>query len=461
MNGMSLQQFLANWSLFQEAVLASLLAGGTVGMLGVFILARRMVFVAAALSQASGLGIAVALFIAGLISFPVPPILGGILAALACAVWLARPGERHGAGKDRLLGFVYLASGAGMLVVGSAIVQDLPDITSLLFGNSVAVTRADLESLAFVLLPILVLLTVALKGAVAVTLDAVGSSVRGLPVFLLEWLLVTSMALSISTATRTLGALPVFAFSVLPAMASLKVARRMEEAVFLALLLGALSGGMGYLAASFLGLPVGATQTLLAAATVPLSQVSALLARRSNRPLLGPLLLVPAVLVLSLSSAVLRRESHPETEAASRHPHTPMESSPKGASPETEHKTLERPVRNPENPWATDLEYRRYLNALVVAHLQEPEEIPALLQATFDQMGSDIHANCHLMHDLPLEDPVRYWSLSDDHARALGKEFREESLEVHHQIHDAVRDHELIVRIESLLKLYEQAYCWM
>ncbi len=95
---------------------------------------------------------------------------------------------------------------------------------------------------------------------------------RGLELLLL---LVTSV---VSAATRALGA-PVFAFSVLPAVAALMVTSRLSLVFPLALLLGALSGAGGYLAAFVLEFPVGASQTAVAVALVLLAAPFKLLRR--------------------------------------------------------------------------------------------------------------------------------------------------------------------------------------
>lgn len=63
-----------------------------------------------------------------------------------------------------------------------------------------------------------------------------------------------------------LGALPVFAFSVLTAMAALALTARIGAVFVLALVLGAASGVGGYVVSFRADLPVGATQTATAVA---------------------------------------------------------------------------------------------------------------------------------------------------------------------------------------------------
>jgi zinc transport system permease protein len=106
------------------------------------------------------------------------------------------------------------------------------------------------------------------RGFLFASLDPEGARVRGLPVVLLDGLLMVSVAVLASIATRALGALPVFAFSVLPALAAVAVARSPGWALVIATVLGLVAGAGGYVLAFFYELPVGASQTFLAAAGV-------------------------------------------------------------------------------------------------------------------------------------------------------------------------------------------------
>ena len=53
-------QFLDNWSLYRDPILCAVLSGAGLSALGVFVVLRRAVFVTATLSQAAGLGVALA-----------------------------------------------------------------------------------------------------------------------------------------------------------------------------------------------------------------------------------------------------------------------------------------------------------------------------------------------------------------------------------------------------------------
>jgi zinc transport system permease protein len=83
-------------------------------------------------------------------------------------------------------------------------------------------------------------------------------------VFRYELLLNLATAVVISVATRAVGALPVFAFSVIPAAAALMITDRMRLTIALAVLFGVISAALGYYVSWVEQLPTGATMVVVA-----------------------------------------------------------------------------------------------------------------------------------------------------------------------------------------------------
>jgi zinc transport system permease protein len=269
--GRALATFFDAWELFRAPVLAGALAGALVGLLGVYVVLRRMVFLAGALSQSAGLGVALAFL--GRVRFGLEgvlgsPTLGAAVATLITATLLVGGRTEAGARRDGLLGLAWLVGAAGTLVVGTRIAEEVQDIQSILFGSAVVVLDDDLERLIKLAVPVGLFHVWWRRGFLQAAFDPEGARVRGLPVWLLDAVLIGTIALSISLCTRVLGALPVFAFSVLPAMAAVRVSAHIERALWVAAAIGAACGAGGYVLAWRFDLPVGASQTLLAAVTV-------------------------------------------------------------------------------------------------------------------------------------------------------------------------------------------------
>lgn len=255
-----IRAFFDAWFLFREPALAATAAGATLGLVGVWIVLRRMVFLSAALSQVAGFGVAVAFWLHGVLeterAFPGA---GAIVLTLGAALTLARRSR----GADTELGLIFLGASAGTLALGTRIVEELHDIDSLLYGSAVAVLPAQFRWLLACCVAVVALHAWWWRGFRAVTSDRDDALVRGMPVRLLEVTLVGSVSVAVAVTTWVLGALPAFAFSVLPAVGALAVARSVRSALVLAALLGACAGFGGYLAAFLFDLPVGPSQTLV------------------------------------------------------------------------------------------------------------------------------------------------------------------------------------------------------
>ena len=258
--------FRAGWNagIYQDPVLCAVLAGLVLGPLGIFVVLRRAVFVTAAISQSAALGVALALLFEVQASLSVPPVAGAIvLALLTTAVLAARP-ERVHLPRETALGFAYVAASAAALLAGDRITQEAHDISAILFGTAVLVRPLDLGLVAAIGIAVVLALFLSYRGLVFAGFDAEGARVHGLPVQGLELLLWVLVALEVAVTTRALGALPVFALAVLPAMAALGLVERLKSAFFVAAVCGGAAGALGYLFAFFFEFPVGASQAAVA-----------------------------------------------------------------------------------------------------------------------------------------------------------------------------------------------------
>ncbi len=264
------QQLIDAWDLFRDPIIVSACAGGVLGYLGVFVVLRRMVFAAMALAQAAGCGVALAFFLeihAGLPKGLANPRAWSLGLTLLATLALQWPGKKV-ITREGLLALVYLVGGGGALLIGTRISQEAHDIQAILFGTAVVVSETDVHLVLGFGALIMVWQLWWQRGFLFASLDHECAQVRGLPVALLDAALLLMFAVYVSLATRALGALPVFAFSVLPAMAAVAVCSSPRLAFAVAATLGVVAGAGGYVMAFFYQFPVGASQTILAAAFV-------------------------------------------------------------------------------------------------------------------------------------------------------------------------------------------------
>lgn len=263
MDGPTLAGLIQDLPYAWPPILCGALAGGLLGTLGVYVVLRRMVFVSAAVSEAAGLGVVGAFAAQAFLGLPAAladPLLGAaVVALLACRLFVADPIRLH-LTRESVLGMVFVLSGAAALLLGSQIPQETHDIQHVLFGTAVMVRWTDLIAVAVVAVVVLCMHAWIHRGMALATFDPEGAAVQGLPVRHLDLFLFFSIGIAVAVATHAIGALPVFALTVLPAVAALAVVRRLVHALVLAGALGFLAGASGYLVAYLLALPVGASQ---------------------------------------------------------------------------------------------------------------------------------------------------------------------------------------------------------
>ena len=242
--------------LYRDPILAAILAGLSLGLLGVYVVSRRIVFVSAALSQTSALGVTLGFFltsyfgITGILHDAFPPAAALILSGIVVTM-LVTIGERPTLGRDAVLGMAFIIPTALVLLIGPYITQELHEIEAVLHGSAVLVRKLDLYAIAAATLLILIAQLTAFRGFIFVSLDPIVARTQGLPARALDAVLFGSIALMTGLATRALGALPTFALTILPAIGALS-------------LNVGLSGGLGYLLALSTDWSVGASQALVA-----------------------------------------------------------------------------------------------------------------------------------------------------------------------------------------------------
>lgn len=273
--------FIDAFELFRDPLLCALIAGGVLGFLGVYVVLKRMIFVSATVTQAAGLGVALAFYAEIHLGMHLDPIFGAAAMALIATLALVADPQRLRLSREGLLGVAYALTGGLAVLVGDRISQEAHDIQSILFGTAVLVRPFDLAMVAAVGAFTLAIHLWWFRGMTFASFDPIAAHVQGVPVRLLDSTLLLTVGLMVGVSARALGALPVFAFTTLAAVAALVLDLALPWTFVIAALAGATAGVGGYMFAYFAEFPVGGSQTLVAGALI----VPAILYRLIRRAL--------------------------------------------------------------------------------------------------------------------------------------------------------------------------------
>lgn len=208
---------------FPYALYGSILVGTICAFIGVYIVARRVVFFGAVLTQVSMLGLAMTF----LPFFALPHSVGALLVTLVSVVVLSRMLTGKRVPRDAVLGFVFVSSvAARILILQKAPKVETSEIENLLRGDILFV-NPDLFFLmlgAFVLAGVVHLLFY--KEFTYTSFDPETARTQGFNAAAWDTVFYLVAGVVISFATHLVGDLFVFGFLVVPPMAAMLLSRK-------------------------------------------------------------------------------------------------------------------------------------------------------------------------------------------------------------------------------------------
>jgi zinc transport system permease protein len=265
----SLHDFLGAREIWEVPLAASVVAGALLGFLGVYVVLRRTVFVSAALTQLSTLGLVGALLVEERVHIETEhsseqlAVAIGVSALGALLLGAFRP-KRLPA--EATVGATWVVASALVVLGVSRLVHAAHDLQGLVFGNAVAVPASDLAVIAVVAALATAVHAAFAKEIAFTSFDAETARALGMPVRLWDAVLFLTIGVAIPPAARALGALPVFAFLTLPAAGALMLRVGFRPAFALAAAFGVLAAASGYVLSWIWEIPTGATMVAIAAA---------------------------------------------------------------------------------------------------------------------------------------------------------------------------------------------------
>ena len=254
----------------RNALAGSMLLGICCGLMGAFLVVRKLSLLGDALSHAVLPGVALG-FLWNMSKDPLAIFVGATLAGLlgAGTVQLLRATTRHK--EDAALGFV-LASFFGVGICLFTMIQNLPGgnksgLDKFMFGQAAALGRGDVILLAVVTVLALGAIVIFYKEYTITSFDAGFARSMGLPVQLFHYSLMLLLAFAIVASLQAVGVVLVSAMLVVPAAAAFLLTERLGRMLVYSAVFGMVAGGAGAFF-SFVGrnLPTGPFMVLAGAA---------------------------------------------------------------------------------------------------------------------------------------------------------------------------------------------------
>ena len=234
---------------------AGLLAGAACAVLSAFVVWRGMAFVGDAMAHAILPGIVVA-FMLGISLFA-----GALVAAVLAAVGIGLVSRGGALKEDSAIGVVFTGFFAlGIVLISRA--ASYQDLSHILFGDILGVTRGELIAMAVVVALVIAAVGLFYKELLVASFDPSHSVTIGLSPDLVRYGLLLLVAITVVAAIQTVGVVLVLALLVTPAAAASLVAKRLPVIMGIGMAFATISACVGFYVSYYFDVASGATIVL-------------------------------------------------------------------------------------------------------------------------------------------------------------------------------------------------------
>ena len=254
-------QFLAH------AALACLLCGIACGIIGTYVVCRRLVFLSGGITHASFGGLGMAYY------FGANPLLGALIFAILSAWGIETFTSRKQIREDSAIGLIWsLGMAIGIIFIyltpGYA-----PNLMSFLFGNILSVTSTDIIWMAIVDAFILLIFATMYRPILYVAFDREYARSQNFPTRIVSYLMATLVAITIVISIRVVGIVLLISLLTIPAVIGNLISKSFNRILIYGSVIAALSAFAGLYISYKTNIPSGAstifvlTLTLIAVKT--------------------------------------------------------------------------------------------------------------------------------------------------------------------------------------------------
>lgn len=248
---------ILQYEFMRNALIAAFLVSLTCGIVGTYIVIKRIVFISGGISHAAFGGIGLGYLL------KINPILAAIPFSILVALSIGTISKKTKISEDTAIGILWAVGMALGIIFITISPGYAPDLFSYLFGSILTVSLFDL--IIMLILNIIIIFTVILfsKELLAISFDEEFSEVIGISTKSFYFMLICLVALSVVILIRVVGAILVIALLTIPAAISKQFTYSIKKLMMLSTFIGIILTVTGLYLSYIFDLPSGATIVLV------------------------------------------------------------------------------------------------------------------------------------------------------------------------------------------------------
>ncbi len=258
---------LLSYEFMQNALVAVVLVSIACGIVGTYVVVKKIVFVSGGISHAAFGGIGLGYLLG------VNPIVMALPFSVLSALGIGIISSRRDISEDTAIGILWTVGMALGIIFINLSPGYAPDLFSYLFGNILTVPRFDLLMMLSLDIIILAVVFLFYREFAAMSFDEEFAAVSGVPTRALYLLLLCLVALSVIVLVRVAGVILVLALLTIPVAISRHYTHEIKRLMLMSIVTGMVITLLGLWLSYALDLASGATIVLVLGACFLLSSV--------------------------------------------------------------------------------------------------------------------------------------------------------------------------------------------
>lgn len=268
---------LMNYSFMQHAFIGCILSSIGCGIIGTYVVVKRIGFLAGGIAHTVLAGMGIAYFMES------SPLVGAVIAALFAAVFINLVKLRWKQQEDILVAaFWSVGMAIGILFISKTPGYNV-DLMSYLFGNILLVSKTDLLLMAVLDIIIVSIIFLFYKQFMAVIFDEEFARLRGIKIEIYSTMLMCMVALTVVLLIQIVGLILVIALLIFPAACAAQFFHSLFKMMLAATIICMFITTSGLSISYQPDLPAGATIIVVAALFYVVSIISGTLLKRLQK----------------------------------------------------------------------------------------------------------------------------------------------------------------------------------
>lgn len=243
---------LFSYRFFLNAIFAAVLASISCGIIGSYIVAKRIVFISGGITHASFGGIGIGYF------FGFSPIIGAMFFGILSALGIEYISKKTDVREDSVIAILWSLG----MAVGIIFVFLTPgysaNLMSFLFGNILTVSTLNIQLLVALAILLIVIFSLIFKAILFVAFDEAYARAIKLPVNTINYLMITLVALTIVLNIRVAGIILVISLLTIPQTIAGVFTNNFKKIILISIITGMVGSFAGLLVSYFFDIPSGA-----------------------------------------------------------------------------------------------------------------------------------------------------------------------------------------------------------